>query len=114
MKNLFRKSTALGVAMLMTSTVSITAFALTKTGSSLGHANDKWEYGVEYCWYNWNAVSQYSNFYCKNAKHTATAIQKTKNKTYKVKKTAEKKKWAKADTGNHTGVIEWNSYYNHP
>lgn len=46
-------------------------------------------------------------------KHTATAIQKSSSKQYMSKKTADKGKTAKAETGYHKNFTEWNSYYNH-
>lgn len=113
MKNIVRKVCTSCTAMVMAAVMSITAFATTITGSSLGHKKDKWEYGIHYSLLRFDKEEQYSYFYCKDKKHTATAIQKSSSNTYKSKKTADKGKTAKAETGYHKNFTEWNSYYNH-
>ena len=47
MKNVGKKIFACCGAFLMVTAMSITVFATTLTGSSLGHKNDKWEYCVQ-------------------------------------------------------------------
>ena len=113
MKNVGKKIFACCGAFLMVTAMSITVFATTLTGSSLGHKNDKWEYGIHYSLLRFDKEEQYSYFYCKDKKHTATAIQKSSSKKYMSKKTADKGKTAKAETGYHKNFTEWNSYYNH-
>lgn len=82
--------------------------------SFLGHKADEWEYGNQ-----WGLTGnyQYSYFYCKNEKHTATAVIKKSGRggfDGTVKKEAKKGKTAKAQTKRYNDYDEWHSHFNHP
>lgn len=99
-------------AMMLTST---SAFAQTFSGSSLGHKNDVFEFGIVVSFIHWDKDGQFANFYCDKKTHSATArVRTTKNLVkHDTKATASAKKWAKAKTPLYKDVREWNSYYSH-
>lgn len=113
MNKLGKKIITFAAATIMAASTAFTASAdYYFSGSSLGHKNDEWEYGNV-----WGLTGnyQYSNFYCNNKTHTATAvIVYGSNTRDQVKKEAKKGKWAKAKTKRHSSMKQWNSYYNHP
>lgn len=105
------------VLVLMLSVGSMSAFAASQSGASLGHTNDEWEYGpTNSLWpWNWDKCGQYSEFYCDQVYHTATARVRTSDQVlHEDKEGKSADKWAKADTGLYSDVTEWKSYYNHP
>lgn len=112
MNNLVKKIIGFSVTTLMAGMVAISASAIEISGSSLGHKSDKWDYGVHSKWLIYD--SQYSYFYCNNKYHTATAVMVVGNNRDEVRKSANKGKWAKAETSYYTSKNQWNSYYNHP
>lgn len=112
MNKIIKKIIGFSTTTLLAAVVTISASATEITGSSLGHKNDKFQYGVQYNWLL--SASQYSNFYCKDKYHSATAVVVVGNSRDQVKKTANKEKWAKAQTKYYSSRDQWNSYYNHP
>ncbi len=115
-KNMMRVICGVLVVMALLS-VPFSAFANTITGSELGHVNDEWEFGpTNSLWpWNWGKCGQYSNFYCDQVYHTATARVRTEDGVlHEDKEGKSADKWAKADTGLYADVKEWKSYYNHP
>ena len=117
MEKLF-KTLLVCFSLLVIISISSTALAVTRTGSSLGHKNDKWQYGVQLSLTDFSKRKQYSYFTCQNKYHTATAIVGVSNNGkityYKDFDSKSAKKQAKADTLYYANVVEWNSYYNHP
>ncbi|MCM1180519.1 MAG: hypothetical protein NC347_09710 [Clostridium sp.] len=114
MKTLKKKISMVSIVSMVVLMLGVTAFAASQSGSSLGHANDKFEYGLKVKLLK-GSFAQYSEFYCADKKHTATARMKYgNNKTLDEDKTsAAAKTWAKAITGYHTDYVENNSYYSH-
>ncbi len=112
MNKIAKKIIGFSVTTLMATTVAISASAIEISGSSLGHINDKWEYGVQSKWLIYDR--QYSYFYCNDTYHTATAVIVVGSNRDEVKKSTNKGKWAKAETEYYTSKDQWNSYYNHP
>ena len=103
-----KKILTFAVTTIMATT---TAFGVS---AGYGHSTDEFDYGMT----RWLLkTGQYSYFYCKVQKHTATAIVKKNGSsgfTDKVKKEANKGKWAKAETKRYLSYDEYNSYYDHP
>lgn len=99
-------------ATIMASSAVLSASASYQSGKSLGHKNDEWKYGYSLAWYLFESY-QYSNFYCADKKHTATAIIVEGSWRDKDVDINEKGKWAKAETHNHRTMDEYNSYYDH-
>lgn len=100
-----------GIMFMMT--LSLTVYAQSLSGSSLGHKGDKWEYGVSFALNGKKA--QYSEFYCKKEEHHATARVRINANLQLIedKATAKAGKWAKAKTDYFKDVRQWNSYYSH-
>lgn len=100
-------------ATIMASSAVLSASASYRSGKSLGHKNDEWKYGYSLAWYLFESY-QYSDFYCKDKTHSATAVIVEDGVRDQVKKKADKGKWAKARTSNHKYMDQYNSYYDHP
>lgn len=112
MNKIVKKLTGFFVACALAVSMSIAASAIHISGSSLGHSSDDWYYGQKSAWFL--KTRQYSEFYCGNQYHTATAVIVAYGNRDQVRATASKGKWAKAETDKHFNFDQWNSYYNHP
>ena len=110
-----RKCLSFCVVITMLLFVSITVYAQTQSGSSLGHAKDVFEYGRTV---NWKGeYGQYSKFYCNKKNHSATAVVGESCKGVVIyhysKSSANSGHKASAETKKYGNVVEWNSYYKH-
>lgn len=112
MKQRIKKIIMLSGFMFMM-TLSLTVYAQSLSGSSLGHKGDKWEYGVSFSLTG--KKGQYSNFFCEDKLHHATARIRINNNLQLVENRVSAKagKWAKAKTNYYKDVRQWNSYYSH-
>lgn len=91
-----------GVVMTMSLTLSIMAFT---------HEADAWDYGVQARGIPFisREYRTYSNFYCPEQKHHATAVMD--NETVRV--VAEKGKTASAYTNYYSSYSTTHAYYGH-
>jgi hypothetical protein len=94
----------------------IVVLMLSMTVSVFGwHQTDEFNYWQNWGWlpWDWDKVSQTSEFYCANQYHGAKAvIVNSNNVRIEASKNANAKQWAKANTGMHKAK-QWNSYYSH-
>ena len=117
MNKLGKKGLTFAVTTIMATATVFAASADYMSGIGLGHKADEWEYGNQW---GLNGNYQYSYFYCKNERHTATAIIRRAggpgvgkiDDTVRIE--GKKGKWAKAKTKRHNSYDEWHSHYNHP
>lgn len=110
-----RKIMTICAVFLLLFVASVTVYAQTITGASLGHKNDEFEYGRTI---NLKLdIGQYSKFYCDTKYHYATArvgVPSNGTVVYHQSKDGKAKgKKASAETNKYSSVVEWNSYYSH-